>query len=691
MACSRLLWKALAFFLVSAGAHAQGTLAQWGFAAFGSGIGLSGIVTAPLDTGTEIYVGGSTQTFGGNDRWQALRYSSATQSFEQVYVSDYMPQRIVRITLARLEGWPPLIVVALADGTVRHYDQRGKGLLQTYMDPCATRGGLRAFAAADLDRDGWHETVSLCADGTLAAYGPRYATWTMQNVGGEDIAIGQMDHDPALEIATTSGRVVDSISHKVQWEWPNGFGAQLQAADIDGDGRDELIAGEYWYVVWAYDVEKRQSKWSISTTHDVGAILATDIDGDGVLELLIGDGQWGSIHAYDASTQQEQWRIRNPEHGVTNIAAVDVDGDGRTELLWGAGATSTGPDYLYLADWQAGTIVWQNVHLDGPFVGPQIGDLDGDGVAEVVAASLRSRSGYASGRIVVFDSQTGKVRAISPGVAGGTAAWTGLHDLKLRDLDGDGRLEIVMAADRLYDGLIEAYRFTPPDTFTLIWTNATRPSGAPFHSVDVADVDGDGKPEVIGGGGRAHTGASGVFIYAYDLATGQEKWHTLQVGGFWSRITDLEIADIDGDGAVEVLGMVAGGDIYVFSGTDQALETIIETQGASLTTHDPGSGIQLLIGETTGRMSVREFDGTGYAEVSSTVFGSAPLDGLHFAPGGALWVGTGGTLKRFVDGVSTFESASYGPGMGRSMVFLPASNWVVSTGSYGAHAFRTAP
>lgn len=690
MTCCRRFWHVLAFFLVSASAHAQGTLAQWGYAAYGSGIGLSGIVTAPLDTGTEIYVGGSTQIFGGNDRWQALRYSSATRSFEQVYVSDHLPQGIVHIALTRLEG-SPLIMVALADGALRLYDQRDKRLLQSYMDPCAARGGLRALAAADLDGDNSDETVSLCADGTLVAYGPRYPTWTLPDVGGSDLAIGQMDNDPALEIATTSGRVIDSVARRVQWEWTDGFGVQLQAADIDGDGRDELIAGEAWYVVWAYDVEKRRPKWSISTTHDVGAILASDIDGDGALELLIGDGQWGSIHAYDTLTLQEEWRIRNPEHGVTSIAVVDTDGDGRTELIWGAGATSTGPDYLYLADWQAGTIVWQNVHLDGPFVGPQIGDLDGDGVAEVVVASSSSRSGYASGRIVVFDSQTGKVRAISPGVSSGSYAWTGVHDLKLRDLDGDSRLEIVVATDRLYDGLIEAYRFSPPDTFTLVWTNATRPTGAPFHSVEVADVDGDGQPEVIAGGGRAHTGASGVFIYAYDVASSQEKWHTQHLGGYWSKISDLAIADTDGDGAVEVLGMVAGGGVYVFGGADQALKAIIETQGASLTTHDPGPGTQLLIGDTAGRMSVRRFDGTGYPEISSAVFGTAPLDGLHFAPGGALWVGTGGALQRHVGGDKTFESASYGAGMGRSLVFFPESNWVLSAGSYGAHAFRTAP
>lgn len=675
-----------------AATQSPGTLAPWGYAAFGAGIGLSGIVTAQNGSATETYVAGSTATFGGNEYWYALRYSNATGNLRQVYVSEHLPQGIRRIALARVAGQPsPHIVVALTDGTVRRYDQRDKQLLSSAMGPCGTRGGLQAFTTADLDGNGSDELISLCGDQTLIAYGNGYPGWGLAGVGGSDIAAGQMDDDPAIEIATTSGKVIDSVTHTVQWEWSQGFGAHLQSADIDGDGRDELIVAEPWYFVWAYDVEKQLPKWSIPATLDIGAILVTDIDADGVMELLLGDGQWGEIHAYDTVTQLEKWSIRNPEHGVTNIAVADINNDGTTELLWGAGATSTGPDHLYVADWQTGSIVWQNEDLVGPFLGPQIGDLDGDGVPEIVIASFLSEAGYESGRIVVLDSRTLTVRAISPGVAGGPYGWTGIHDLKLRDLDGDGRLEIVVATDWLYDGLIEAYSVSPQNAFTLVWTNATRPTGAPFYSVDVADIDGDGKLEVIGGVGRAHTGASGVYIYAYDLASRAEKWHTLQMGDLWSQITDLVIADTDGDGAIEVAGMVAAGDVYVFDGATHALEAIIDTRGASLTTFNSASGICLLIGDTSGRASVHAFDGVGYPEVASVSLGSDPLDGLTRASSGAWWVGSGGRLRQFAGGAMTFQSANYSTGFGRNLGFFPDKQWVLSAGGYGLHGFVTAP
>ena len=42
-------------------------------------------------------------------------------------------------------------------------------------------------------------------------------------------------------------------------------------------------------------------------------------------EVIIGDGQWGSVHVYDLLTQALKWEVNNPNHGVTNIAVGDVD------------------------------------------------------------------------------------------------------------------------------------------------------------------------------------------------------------------------------------------------------------------------------------------------------------------------------------------------------------------------------
>ena len=63
--------------------------ARWGYASSGSMVGSSQVVLAPVPPTagwgpTEIYVGGSTSTFGSNDYWHALRYSQARQAYEDV-------------------------------------------------------------------------------------------------------------------------------------------------------------------------------------------------------------------------------------------------------------------------------------------------------------------------------------------------------------------------------------------------------------------------------------------------------------------------------------------------------------------------------------------------------------------------------------------------------------------------------
>jgi len=65
----------------------------------------------------------------------------------------------------------------------------------------------------------------------------------------------------------------------------------------------------------------------------------------------------------------------------------------------------------------------------GPGGRAWMGELDGDGIPEIVAASWEPDAGYGSDRILVFDASL-RLRAISDEFSGGLA-WTGTHDLEL--------------------------------------------------------------------------------------------------------------------------------------------------------------------------------------------------------------------------------------------------------------------
>jgi hypothetical protein len=657
----------------------------WFYAPFGSGIGTSNIVVEKNREVPEIYLGGSTSTFGMNNYWYVLRYVPSANEYRQMYVSQYFSAGIRRIRVANVVGDSAMeIIVALADGRILLYNQATRKLLK---DIPTAADGLTGMDVADINGAGPNELI-LCTSDHLYVYsGAGELKWHMVVTEASDVVVAQMDDDKALEIAVTGGQVIDSATKSVQWTWSDGFGNILKAADIDGDGRKELIAAEGWYFVCAYDVEQKLQKWSIPTDLDVDALYVGDIDNDGVQELIIGDGQWGALHAYNAETQTEEWSINNPDHGVTAIAVADVDNDGKPEILWGAGASSTGPDHLRIADLTTRQTEWASIHLDGPFIGPEKGDLDGDGVPEIVVASWASESGYGSGRILVFSAR-GSLRAVSGEIAGGLA-WTGTHDLKLRDVDNDNRMDILVAADRLHDGVIEVYGFDTANDFTLKWTNNTRPFGAVFYSVEAVDIDSDGSMEIIAGAGREHTGAEGVFLHVYDYATRNEKWHSTQMGGYWDAITAVGLDDIDMDGKKEIVGMVSSGGAYIFDGPSKELEAILPGENTAMRIR----GQSIIFGDAAGDISINRYqsESGSYAEVFRRNYIPGPIDGFTISPNGYFWIGSGGVLFTIAKstGETLWKSADYGTMFGRRTAFFCGSNLFVSSGSNGIIGFRS--
>ena len=116
-----------------------------------------------------------------------------------------------------------------------------------------------------------------------------------------------------------------------------GAGEGLAKADIDGDGRDELLAGGRWF-----DCER--GRWThtlidASQTHP--RIVATDFDGDKRVEVVMvpGDGV-GALKLYRFTgdpRRPENWQARSllPHdvvHGHT-LAVADFDGDAKPDLF----------------------------------------------------------------------------------------------------------------------------------------------------------------------------------------------------------------------------------------------------------------------------------------------------------------------------------------------------------------------
>jgi hypothetical protein len=653
----------------------------WQYAIFGSGIGASNIVTLPAAPGAprQIIVGGNAgNSFGADNFWQIIQRNPINGNYDQIFVSPLYSAAVRRIAVGNVrDDSQAEIVVMLDDGRIYLYDLATRAELG-YI--ATGRTGLLALSLTDLNGDGLAELLVTTSSDLFVFDNTGTVLWQVTGAGGTDIVAGQMDTDPALEIATTKGTVVDCATHAIQWTRNGGFGAHVKLAPLPGSSYQQVIAADAWSTVYSYDVATQLPRWSIGTPQDIAAIEVADVDNDGVPEILIGDGQWGAIRVHDLVTQAKKWQANNPEHGITNIAVDDVDNDGVVDLLWGAGWTSSGSDYLYVAN-TTGThnIKWQSVDLQGPFLGPLIGDLDGDGKPELVICSKTSESAYYGPRLVVFDAQTLALRAVSsPSFITQIGA---ASDLKVRDLEGDGRAEIIVANSMSYSGGINAISFDSSNTFTKKWSSPPGNFASSSYSfVEVADLDGNGTSEIITG--------NGDYVHIFDYPSTAAPWQSVKMAG--QSMLGLVAADLDGNGSKEVAALVATGDLYTFDGPTRVLKSLKQQTGAKLIV-DRRSPAGLIVADSNGNGHFWSYSSNTYTEDSVRQFGSGGLAGLNVLPDNSLWIGTGGLLKLRMPpeyrGV-WWQSPVFGTGFGRYVAV--DQNYVFSSAQHAAAGYEFA-
>lgn len=601
---------------------------NWEAGIFGSGIGQSGIITADIDNDgqVEIVLGGSTTTFGANNFWYVLEKDSGSNTYSMRWLSDfYAKQAISHLNAFDIEDDGIYTIFAgLSKGQLRLYDGVTLEEINHIDTPSTDR--INQILLADADNDSIPELV-VCSEEEVFIYHADSLTLEHQlDYESNDCEVGNVDTDPAKEIVLSNGLVIEleGTDSKVEWEYPSGeFGARIELSDIDADNIKEIIGAASWYYITAFDADLQSPKWQIRTDLDIDGLLVTDVDGDGINDILYGDGQHGEIHCYDTVTLTEKWQIDNPESGVTNIVVFDTDADGTLELLWGSGAGTTAEDRLHIYDLSTLTLKWQSQHLDGPFHALDVGDVDGDGQQEIVMASFESGSGYDDGIVSVYDATTHALEWQSDGNMFGGHAWTGIHDLKIGDVDDDSEVEIIVATDRLYDGAL----YIINGSSYVLEQSYLYDDGSPLYSLALADVDNDGQTEIIAGADKEHTGSPGVYVYVINGQTGEVEWHSISLTGGWSGVYDVAVGDIDNDGTLEIVAV--NDHLFVFDGvTHQQWQS--PTSGYyGLTLHDiDGDGIEdILVGTETG--AIVAFDGQTLTEKGQVNVSSDTVVGLR--------------------------------------------------------------
>jgi hypothetical protein len=500
--------------------------------------------------------------------------------------------------------------------------------------------------------------------------------------------------------------------------------------DVTGDGKPEIVAPQY--STFVFDAQGNQLSKGTATMGRVYApVVVAELDGDGKVEIVVG-GNGGTVAAYDyaAGTLATKWTADTTSDGQSpearGMAADDLDHDGTIEVaVTTTNTASTAAQVFVFASTgalfqPAGTSwpAWPRYNtLTGPggdanFNGAGnhgygeygenvgIGNIDDDPDLEIVTTyddhqinafkldgtSILASSYYTDPTTQYLGLPLGWgqfIRWVDPAVeAAEYNTHTSFGDVNTTmwlqwtasppnvvDVNGDGKNEVVgvpnaeehtpyvtqayafMVLEGAYDGGSNSARRLPAfDTLPLSGMPPTRdagdyypPDGIPAPTT--VNILGDARPEIlapINDGYVYAIGPDGSQLWRYDFANGVAD----------TFASEVVVADLNQDGTPEIVfGTYSlqpnAGHLVVLSNTGSLLfDIMLPNQGMN------GNGIGIPAAPTIG-----DLDGDGTLEIVVSTFDHG-LD-VFTVPGSAgnclLWPTGRGNYLRNGAGPSTVK------------------------------------
>jgi hypothetical protein len=468
--------------------------------------------------------------------------------------------------------------------------------------------------------------------------------------------------------------------------------------DLDRDGQDELIATISWDRDWKATTVGRYSHFIIyegdasivrgtrpcATQFCFPTLGATSLLGTARGAPLITDSDRGGPLTIAFTTtdrtdnhrlRQEAWTDSLPRPGfpvdlgtgylLGTSAAVDVNGDGLLEYVVAAIADKSTDDTVFWVMDRDGKIMgnqWPvSIAASAPRTGIHgrtcisVGDVDGDGVVDFFMQNRASQ-------IVALDAK-GQARpgwpvTIKSGYLGAGTT--------LADLDQDGKDEVLVSIfDANFSGPYGVQVFRADGTPFFAAPLLAPSNGYVVRAPAVADIDGDGKPDIVqtnrhynvnGNGGPLHCAwsATGVLkpgfpVYTSGVNPGGCGYDAGSYGSFDAPV----ITDMDSNGLAEIMVAESKGFTpcnsyarefwHISQGDGSVLRSGPENSGPRVASWRAGLSVGSLHGD--GRFSIAMSSESKFDDAAPVLFRAYQTD-QTFDQARILWNGSGGNLQR---------------------------------------------